>query len=73
VERRRPETAAVELDYGGGVPACWRLERGEGVVWELRRGDVVRLVRLSRAKNDGSGESTVSRTAAEKNYDGERR
>jgi hypothetical protein len=63
----------VELDYGGGVPACWRLERGGGVVLELRRGDMVRMVRLSRAENDGSGGSMVSRTAVEKNCDGKHR
>jgi hypothetical protein len=62
----------MELDYGGGVPACWRSERGGGVVYELRRGDVVRVVHLSRAGNDWSGGSTVSQTAAEKNLDGER-
>jgi hypothetical protein len=33
---------------------------------------VVRVVRLLRAENDGSGGSTVSLTAAEKNCDGER-
>jgi hypothetical protein len=63
----------MELDYGGGVPTCWRSERGGGVVYKLRRGDVVRVVYLSRAGNDGSGGSAVSRTAAEKNLDGERR
>jgi hypothetical protein len=63
----------VELDNGGGVPACWRSERGGDVVQQLRRGDVVQVVRLSRAEDDGSGGSTVSRTAAEKNRDDERR
>jgi hypothetical protein len=43
------------------------------VVQQLRRGDVVQVVRLSRAEDDGSGGSTVSRTAAEKNRDDERR
>jgi hypothetical protein len=62
----------MELDYGGGVPACWRSERGGGVVYELRRGDVVRVVHLLRA-GDWSGGSAVSRTAVEKNLDGERR
>jgi hypothetical protein len=47
--------AAIELDYGSGVPACWRSERGGGVVYELRRGDVVRAVHLSRVGNDWSG------------------
>jgi hypothetical protein len=63
----------IELDSGGGVPACWRSERGGGVVYELRRGDMVWVVHLSRAGNDWSGRSTVSRTAAQKNLDGERR
>jgi hypothetical protein len=45
----------MELDYGGGVSACWRSERGGGVVYELRRGDVVWVVHLSRAGNDWSG------------------
>jgi hypothetical protein len=66
-------SAAMELDYGGGVPACWRLERGGGVVCELRRGDVVQVVYLLRAGNNWSGGSAVRRTAAEKNFDGERR
>jgi hypothetical protein len=65
--------AAIELDYGGGVPACWISERGGGVVYELRWGDVVRVVHLSRAGNDWSSGSTVSRSAVEKNLDGERR
>jgi hypothetical protein len=73
VERRWPKVAAIELDYGGGVPACWRSERGGGVVYELHRGDVVRVVHLSRVENDWSGGSTVSQMAAEKNLDGERR
>jgi hypothetical protein len=34
---------------------------------------VVLVVCLSRAENDGSGGSTVSRAAAAKNRDGERR
>jgi hypothetical protein len=63
----------MEIDYGGIVPACWRSERGGGVVYELRRGDVVRVVHLSRAGNNSSGGSAVSRTATEKNLDGERR
>jgi hypothetical protein len=63
----------MELDYGGGIPACWRTERGGGVVYELRQGDVVRVVYLSRAGNDRSGGSAVSRTAAEKYLNGERR
>jgi hypothetical protein len=33
---------------------------------------MVRVVHLSRAENGGSGGSTVSRTAVEKNCDGER-
>jgi hypothetical protein len=61
------------LDYGGSVPACWRSERGGGVVYELHRGDVVWVVYLLRAGNDGSGRSAVSRTAEEKNLDGEGR
>jgi hypothetical protein len=65
--------AVIELDYGGSVPACWRSERGGGVVYELHRGDVVWVVHLSRVENDRNGESTVSRTAAEKNRDGKRR
>jgi hypothetical protein len=63
----------MELDYGGGVPACWRSERGGGVVYELFRGDMVWVVYLSRAGNDGSGGWAVSRMVAEKNLDGERR
>jgi hypothetical protein len=63
----------MELDYGGGVPAWWRSERGGGVVYKLRRGDVVRVVYLSREGNDGSGGSAVSGMATEKNLDGERR
>jgi hypothetical protein len=63
----------MKLNYGGGVPACWRSERGGGVVYELRRGDVVRVVHLSRAGNDWSGGSAVNRTAAEKSLNGERR
>jgi hypothetical protein len=54
----------MELDYGGGVPACWRSERGGGVVYELRRGDVVRVVHLPRAGNDWSGRSAVSRSGS---------
>jgi hypothetical protein len=65
--------AATELDYGGGVPAYWRSERGGGVVYELHQGDVVRVVHLSWEGNDWSGGSAVSRTAVEKNLDGERR
>jgi hypothetical protein len=44
-------------------------------VWSMScaRGDVVRVVHLSRVGNDWSGGSTMSRTAAEKNLDGERR
>jgi hypothetical protein len=63
----------MELDYGGGVPACWSLERGGGVVYELRRGDVVRVVHLLRVGNGSSGGSAVSRTVAEKNLNGEHR
>jgi hypothetical protein len=63
----------MELDYGGGVLACWRSKMGGGVVYELRQGDVVWVVHLSRVGNDWSGGSAVSRTAAEKNLDGERR
>jgi hypothetical protein len=51
---------AIKLDYGSSVPACWRSERGGGVVYELCRGDVVRVVHLSRAGIDWSGGSTVS-------------
>jgi hypothetical protein len=47
--------AAIELDYGGGVPVCRRSERRGGVVYELRRGDVVRVVHLLRVGNDWSG------------------
>jgi hypothetical protein len=65
--------AAIELDYGGGVPACWRSEKGGDVVYKLRQGDVVRVVHLSRVRNDWSGKSMMSRTAVEKNLDGERR
>jgi hypothetical protein len=63
----------MELDYGSCVPACWRPKRGGGVVRELRRGDVVRVVYLSRTGNNWSGGSAVGRTAVEKNFDGERR
>jgi hypothetical protein len=61
------------LDYGGGVPTCWRSEKGGGVVYELHRGNVVQVVHLSRPRNDWSGGSVVSRTVAEKNLDDERR
>jgi hypothetical protein len=61
----------MELDYGGGVPTCWRSERSGGVVYELRRGDVVWVVHLSRTGNDWSGGSAVSQTAAEKKNTGE--
>jgi hypothetical protein len=61
------------LDYGGGVLACWRSERGGGVVYELRWGDVVRVVYLSRAGNDWSGGSAVSRMVVGKNLNGGRR
>jgi hypothetical protein len=62
----------MELDCGGGVPACWRSERGGGMVYELHRGDVVQVVHLLRAGNDWSGGSAVSQMVAEKNLDGER-
>jgi hypothetical protein len=59
----------VELDDGGGVPACWISERVGDVVYQLRRGDVVQVVCLPRAGDNGSGGSTVSRTV---DHDGER-
>jgi hypothetical protein len=37
VERRRPETAVIELNYGGGVPA-WRLTSGGPEVGEKLQG-----------------------------------
>jgi hypothetical protein len=43
------------------------------VVYELRRGDVVRVVYLSRAGNDWSGGLAVSQTAVGKNLNGKRR
>jgi hypothetical protein len=52
----------MELDYGGGVSACWGSKRGGGVVYELHRGDVVRMVHLSRAGNNWSGGSAVSKS-----------
>jgi hypothetical protein len=52
----------MELDYGDSVPACWRSERGGGVVYELCRGDVVWVVHLLRAGNDWSGGLAASRS-----------
>jgi hypothetical protein len=50
VERRRPEAAAVELNYGGGVPA-WRFTGGGPEVGKKLEGNkAVRLITLARVE-----------------------
>jgi hypothetical protein len=50
VERRRPEAAAIELNYGGGVPA-WLLTGGGLEVGEKLGGNkTVRLITLARVE-----------------------
>jgi hypothetical protein len=50
VERRRPEAAAIELNYGGGVPARGFTGGGPEVGDKLEGNKAVRLITLARVE-----------------------
>jgi hypothetical protein len=53
VERRRPDAAAIELNYGGGVPAWWLTGGGPEVGEKLQGVKAVLPSYLSGAKTVG--------------------
>jgi hypothetical protein len=57
VERRRPEAAAMELDYGDGVPTRGFTDGGTEVGEKLERSKAVRLSTLARIEVIGKVDS----------------